>query len=43
MKFSILGEFRVKGSKSTTLVFWRVDFEMFRTLVRPLERGVNLE
>ena len=33
-EFSILGEVRRGGgSKTATLDFWRVDFELFRTLV----------
>ena len=32
-EFSILGEVRTGVSKTATLDFWRVDFELFRTLV----------
>jgi len=50
LEFSTLGEVRSGVSKTATLDFWRVDFELLRTLVRRVlwdsvleVKGVQLE
>ena len=43
VEFSILGGVRTGNSKTTTLDFWRADFELFRRLVGGVPWGSVLE
>ena len=43
VEFSILGGVRRGNSKTTTLDFWRADFELFRRLVGGVPWGSVLE